>query len=576
MALGALWSRVTGGLVAFALGGATSRAFRPTFELVEQESWQLNANRVLDVGTLARLVATAVTSEAGAVSHAERSGYNANKLAALVQLALSAPPVAQALDMLRRGEISREQFRHALRKAGLEPQYDEAALALADVLPSVQDMVRFAVRETYSPEVAERFGQYQDFPGAFAEDARLLGLTPERARQYWAAHWDLPSPEQGFEMFHRGFIDRDDLSLLLRALDVMPFWRDRLIGLAARIPTLPDMIRFALREVWTPAIRQRFGLDDEYPVRFTREAALHGLDEEYARDYWAAHWELPSTEQGFRMRHRDVITDVELNTLLRTKDVMPFWREKLRAITYLVPGRVDLRRMLRAETLTEAQVEEGYRDLGYAPPTARILREFAVAERDGTDVAIAARRVYRRAVIAQAHSEFKAWSLSEADVRSGLARIGIPPRHADELIPLWRAERDLVRTELTAAQVRAALRGGDMSEQDALARLRERGYTEEDAALFLEITARELTPADIGRAYARNAITLEEAQRRLRELGYSDAAALVFLAERRPELTARDIRDALNAEVLDEEAALARLVALGYTPEDAGIFLRSG
>ncbi|GAH93918.1 unnamed protein product, partial [marine sediment metagenome] len=41
-------------------------------------------------------------------------------------------------------------------------------------------------------------------------------------------HWSLPSPSQGFEMLHRGVIDEAELNMLLRALDIMPFWREKL------------------------------------------------------------------------------------------------------------------------------------------------------------------------------------------------------------------------------------------------------------------------------------------------------------------------------------------------------------
>ena len=39
-------------------------------------------------------------------------------------------------------------------------------------------------------------------------------------------------------MLHRGLINEGDLDLLLRSLDVMPYWRDRLKGIAYLIPGL--------------------------------------------------------------------------------------------------------------------------------------------------------------------------------------------------------------------------------------------------------------------------------------------------------------------------------------------------
>lgn len=111
-------------------------------------------------------------------------------------------------------------------------------------LPTPSDLIRFAVREVFTPEIAEKFGQFQNYPGEQWERmGAVLGYNPQVLKWYWAAHWDLPSPTQGFEMFHRGIINIDELRLLLRALDVMPYWRDRLIKLAYRPLTRVDVRR---------------------------------------------------------------------------------------------------------------------------------------------------------------------------------------------------------------------------------------------------------------------------------------------------------------------------------------------
>jgi hypothetical protein len=44
-------------------------------------------------------------------------------------------------------------------------------------------------------------------------------------------------------MLHRGIISRDDLFMLLRALDIMPFWRDKLINMAYTLFTRIDIRR---------------------------------------------------------------------------------------------------------------------------------------------------------------------------------------------------------------------------------------------------------------------------------------------------------------------------------------------
>lgn len=130
-----------------------------------------------------------------------------------------------------------------LKKVGIHPDYTKLYKTLSYPIPPVADMIMMAVREAFTPDVAAKFGQYEDFPKDFEKYAGMRGLSSEWAERYWAAHWNLPSPTQGFEMLHRGVIDRSELNMLLRAQDVMPFWRDKLIEIAYRPLTRVDVRR---------------------------------------------------------------------------------------------------------------------------------------------------------------------------------------------------------------------------------------------------------------------------------------------------------------------------------------------
>jgi hypothetical protein len=133
-----------------------------------------------------------------------------------------------------------------LRKTGIHPNYFDTYKTLAHPIPPVQDLITMAVREAFTPEIASRFGQYEDLPAEYVEAAEKKGLTKEWAERYWAAHWSLPSIQQGFGMLHRGIINQSDLSLLMRALDIMPFWRDRLMQLSFKVLTRVDVRRMHL------------------------------------------------------------------------------------------------------------------------------------------------------------------------------------------------------------------------------------------------------------------------------------------------------------------------------------------
>lgn len=131
----------------------------------------------------------------------------------------------------------------SLRRIGIHEDYHHVYKELAHVIPPVADIITMAVREAFSPAIAGKFGQYQDFPADLEFWGAKKGLSPEWCKRYWAAHWSLPSPLQGFEMLHRGAINSSELNMLLRALDIMPFWRAKLSRIAYRRVTRVDIRR---------------------------------------------------------------------------------------------------------------------------------------------------------------------------------------------------------------------------------------------------------------------------------------------------------------------------------------------
>lgn len=158
-----------------------------------------------------------------------------------------------------RRDPSLSNLSRELKKVGVHENYHGLYKELAYQIPPVADIITMAVREAFTPEIAARFGQYQDLPSEFVEAVGKKGLSKDWAERYWAAHWSLPSPQQGFEMLHRGIIGRDDLYMLMRALDIMPYWRDKLIEMAYRPLTRVDVRRmFALGVIDVSGVRKAY------------------------------------------------------------------------------------------------------------------------------------------------------------------------------------------------------------------------------------------------------------------------------------------------------------------------------
>jgi len=184
----------------------------------------------------------------------------------------------------------------SLRKIGIHPEYLGVYQTLSHRLPPVADIISMAVREAFSPEVAVRFGQYEDFPEQFGKYAAQQGLDLEWSQRYWAAHWGLPSPQQGFEMLHRGVITGDDLGMLMKAQDIMPFWRDKMLAIAYRTLTRVDVRRmYELGVLERPAVLKSYldmGYDAEnaenmtaFTEAYVKKAQTHTAPDDIVKAY---------------------------------------------------------------------------------------------------------------------------------------------------------------------------------------------------------------------------------------------------------------------------------------------------
>jgi hypothetical protein len=171
----------------------------------------------------------------------------------------------------RRDKAVNAKWLDDLRDQGWSDERIETLKYISLVIPNAADIVRFALREVYSPEIAEQYGQFQDIPTAAYPDAARAGLSEDMFKKYWAAHWALPSASDGFELLHRGILTEDQLKGLLKANDIMPYWRDQLIKLSWNIPTRVDVRRFwdmrtidetRLREIYTGLGYHGRDLDD--------------------------------------------------------------------------------------------------------------------------------------------------------------------------------------------------------------------------------------------------------------------------------------------------------------------------
>lgn len=187
----------------------------------------------------------------------EASGYPKelwDKMLAARQTRLQAE---QLTTLMRRGDIGHEEYNARLRELGwLNPKAADEIEILTRQYPGMQDIVRFMVRDVVDPNIVNTFGLDTDFhkkfQGELVDWARQQGIPVEVAKFFWRAHWDIPSPTQLYELYHRLRHDpkyggpaafKDMIKTALEQQDILPFWVDALLDISFRPLTRVDVRR---------------------------------------------------------------------------------------------------------------------------------------------------------------------------------------------------------------------------------------------------------------------------------------------------------------------------------------------
>lgn len=438
-----------------------------------------------------------VWGEGDFIANAALAGQSPKRAKVALEAAKNLPTPGQTQQMFLRGSIDESQHDHILASYGFSKEYINEIKSLYAVIPSITDIITMAVKEAFSPNIAERFGQYQDLPEAFVSWAKKQGLSEEWAGRYWAAHWDLPSPQMGFQMYQRGIVDKEDLTLLLKALDVMPFWREKLIELAYNPLTRVDIRRMYKMEVITEEDVYKFHLDigyspenarllTEFTKRYSAPEDQSQQDEfaELARSTYASAYkehiisrdEYRLFLQGLKFADQDIdllisLDDYAIEQKDKLFDPSGYRKDYLKLLTqaYIrgLFNRTDVAPMLVELGYTEDQAELELSLLDYN-------RELSIKD----------------LLITQLHNQYVKFMIDEVDLHTILDTFGFYSAEVDRLLEEWGIERSFRDSRPSITDLKKFLDKGLISLDNFLDELRGMGYHEKYIGLYAQMMAK--------------------------------------------------------------------------------------
>jgi hypothetical protein len=314
--------------------------------------------------------------------------------------------------------------------------------------------------------------------------------------------------------------------------------------LLQQIPPASDLVRFMVRDAGDDNLARRFRLDQDFDAKFAGripEWAKHqGVDTDYMRYIWRAHWSIPAPGQLANMLHRlsrfpagderfvDVAT---IKAAMEQQDIAPFWIEKFIAISYSPLTRIDARRAFEIGALSKDRLKESYLDLGYNDSNADVLvnfnvknvqrsflrrsevQKYAAGELDDTDfetamtqwgaddAAIQAARtradILRRAATRKAciKAYRSRFMLGEFDAQRAIELVqsrGQNLDHATVIVEGWKCEAESRGKEFTFGQLNQLYEAGLIDEMDYVTRAKRLHYDQDEAVTLLRLIQRKL------------------------------------------------------------------------------------
>lgn len=451
-----------------------------------------------------------------------------------------------------------------------------------------------------------------------------VGFLPEDREFFKSLALQRISVGQTLDLLNRGEINETIAKRMITIQGYSDNDTDELIKLRFIFPGIQDTISMAVREVFDPVARARLTLDADYPDLLDKFAERIGLSSEDARNFWAAHWQLPSPTQVYEMSHRinrdtnqPLISLQDVRDYLKAADYAPVWRDLLFQLSFNPYTRVDTRRMAALGILDRQEVKNTFRDLGYDEEHAENLTAFTYAEKhaanrdlvksdlvDGYARGIFTRQEAGDNLAEMGYDEFETnffldrqdyliekkriedeleiielsyvnGLISEGDMEQRLGRLNLAETRKQRHLLEWRLAKSRKLQTPTVSQLQNFLRQEVIDEQRFRLEMDKRGYNGEYTEMFLREIVPELTPAQTMTQFKQRIISEAEFATRMTALGYTPEQIDIFVEQLTPEPTLGQLQTFFRKGAITEIEFRRELGLRGYSTQWIDAFVLS-
>lgn len=483
--------------VSFAAGVAIAPTLSPVLQELENTTWAAYPNKPPPAVTLASGVAQGQVDEHTAREWAKETGFGDAAMTALIDIANTGPALGLAYAAWRRDQLTDAEFTTALKRTGLEEQWFSALRALKTV-PLEPAEIAKAVHRGIMADDGLLVAAPPTTPGKVpavppsdispVTEASWSGFDQERLRILVGNAGLPPGIVQMLQLLNRGEITEDDFLRGVGESNLRNEWGPAILALRRHLLTPHEYEEAALRGIITNAEADAgAGLSGMEPgdaqLLFQimgRPLAVHQITTGLERggEFGGTYADIPEP-------YRDAV---------RRSNIRPEYARLAYANRYTIPSYFILRAILQAGGMTEAEFAQYGKDLGWPPDLAE--KAASALANTGTGQGASPVKTEQNRLKTAAHKSYVATMVDDTAASAALGAAGVNAADVPQILSVWQAERELIRAQLSPANIRKAFQKADVNaatgqpwtQDEALAALLDRGWSHTDAQSYLNLS----------------------------------------------------------------------------------------
>lgn len=396
-----------------------------------------------------------------------------------------------------------------------------------------------------------------------------------------------PSGIELLGLLNRGQIDDAEARKYMKWAGVTgEVEQDRFLSLRYALPSSTEVGIMATRHVFNDAYVAKFGLDADMPDQYkliTSQLGFNwrpspngplpddGSNQTVLKRLWQAHWRTLDVGTAVEMLRRlrptggigggprvpgvPVFTAEDFTDILASNEVIPGFRDQIRAVSYAIPSRLYVKRLYASGIVSRDEVKETLKDQGYDDVRSEQMTQLVVHETQQARI-----NKLRPITLTAVKQAYKLGTISRIDASKYLYLIYLDnfEEQAKYLEPgpggLKPFEVDVPWVNLALATI--------------------------DGEIKAELASKAIDV--IRKAYLRQEVTASTARDQLIGLGILYNRALQYvqlwsyeLAAEGAEVSAARLVDWYVHQLMDQATLAERLSRLHYTPIDAQLIIAS-